>query len=429
MTYYDYVVRYQIEAKCCSPFRTGSAYGDREEILLDEQGTPFFQGTSLAGALRNWLTETETEKKAEKLFGSEEQEGKLIISDGVFTGKPDLASRPRIRMDGRTGSAEEGKKFDVKYIAAESIFTFSITCLGKKEEADWNDVENMLAALDSGQIRLGALKSGGFGRVRLSVKKQHFDLKKEADRIMWLEDQENYSPVHLRNVKERRKVTFVLSGTMQEVLVKDSGQETRKLSEEISKSVTKNITENGLPVIPGSSVRGAIRTRVELIARELNIDPDVIKEMFGCAADGAESGICGNVQFEDVCLNKRPGREQKREVRRIRINKFTGGVIRGALFTEEPVNAKVQIRIRMNEKPEACVLMLYALRDLGIHLYGLGSGYAIGRGYIDAEILKVTLPDGQMMKMMFGENHTVTMNEEGKNILRAWAAQMGEAGK
>ena len=429
MAYFDYVVKYQIKAECSSPFRTGAADGDREEILIDRYGNPFIQGTSIAGALRSWIAENRSEQLAEELFGSEEVEGRLIISDGNFDKDVQLNSRPRLQMDTRTGTAEEGKKFDVKYVSVGSVFTFLITCLGKREESDWSVTEEVLSALNAGQIRLGALKSSGFGKVSLSVKKQIFDLKKESDRNKWLKDQEQYEPVKLKPVKEKQKVTFLLSGEMKEVLVKDTVHKEKGRGDGKSASVTVNIKENSVPVIPGSSVRGVVRSRVESIAIQLGLDQKIIEDMFGCASEGRTGGRCGRVQFEDVQLKMIPGTTQEHKASRIRNNKFTGGVIRKALFIEESVSASVQIRITMEEEPAECLLMMYALRDLGIRLYGLGSGYAIGRGYIDAEELKVTLPDERMIKMEFEEGYVTRVNEEGQMVLRAWNEQMGELGK
>ena len=46
--------RYQVCAVCQSPIRTGGTGLTTEQLLTDTQGRPYFQGTSLAGALREY---------------------------------------------------------------------------------------------------------------------------------------------------------------------------------------------------------------------------------------------------------------------------------------------------------------------------------------------------------------------------------------
>ena len=44
-----------------------------------------------------------------------------------------------------------------------------------------------LGAFNSGEIRLGAQKSNGFGRLTLCVRKRSYDLMNEADRAAWIQ--------------------------------------------------------------------------------------------------------------------------------------------------------------------------------------------------------------------------------------------------
>ena len=67
-------VRYRVEAVCLTPLRTGGADGAVETVLRDWTGRPFVQGTSLAGALRDWLADRDPDK-VESLFGSQQQSG------------------------------------------------------------------------------------------------------------------------------------------------------------------------------------------------------------------------------------------------------------------------------------------------------------------------------------------------------------------
>ena len=196
---YTYAVRYEAEARCSTPLRTGGNDGDTEQILRSWDGTALLQGSSIAGALREHLAALDPDM-AEKLFGSQKQSGHLIVSDGVFDADAQCQTRSRLRIDRATGTAAAGGKFDVAHLAADSRFSFTLTWLGlTRDEGELRAVEGLLAALHSGQIRLGGQKSGGFGRVRLTVRRRCFDLT---------EAQSSLSQLLLLQSWERTKLFF-----------------------------------------------------------------------------------------------------------------------------------------------------------------------------------------------------------------------------
>lgn len=217
---YSYAVCYQVDALCRTPLRTGDTDGDPQSVLRTGDGTALYQGSSMAGALRGWLT-AEDEAMAERLFGSQKMAGHLIISDGVFDRDTVSRMRPRLRINGGTGTGENGGKFDVSHLDAGSRFRFSLTWLGPQNcPEELRAVEQLLAALHSGEIRLGAQKSNGFGRVALTVRKSTFDLTNPADRAAWLQENREGEPLTLPEVSGTRRVVFTVSGQADGLLVK-----------------------------------------------------------------------------------------------------------------------------------------------------------------------------------------------------------------
>ena len=83
-------------------------------------------------------------------------------------------------------------------------------------------------------------------------------------------------------------------------------------------------------------------------------------------------------------------------IHRIHIDKFTGGVINGALFSEKPVAGKINIEISVSSRKgqrdadRTCGLLLLALRDLAAGRFNLGSGFSVGKGFITVQSLTVT---------------------------------------
>ena len=412
---YTYAVRYEVEAICRTPLRTGGTDGDPETILESWDGTALLQGSSLAGALRGWLAAADV-GMAETLLGSPKQAGHLLVSDGVFDRTAERYTRPRLRINGATGAADDGGKFDVAHIGSGSCFRFTLTWLGLQRcDEELEAVEQMLAALNSGEIRLGAQKSNGFGRVELKVCKRTFDLTDPSDRAAWLGDTCQGTPLTLPEVVNARRVTFLVSGQADSLLVK-AGAALQKEG----CAYTPNLTEGGRPILPGSSIKGAVRARAEMIAGFLGLPLEVTENLFGRMSSKGDNGKPGCVFFEDGRLSG----EKRLQISRIRINRFTGGIIRGGLFTEEPLSCGVEMHISAPDDSAACGLLLYALRDLGLGLYSLGSGGAIGRGYLSVREIKAVTPDGTEARLIFDKQHRCTV-EDPAGIFQTWLNDLG----
>ena len=412
---YTYAVRYEVEAICRTPLRTGGTDGDPETILESWDGTALLQGSSLAGALRGWLAAADV-GMAETLLGSPKQAGHLLVSDGVFDRTAERYTRPRLRINGETGTADEGGKFDVAHIGTGSRFRFSLTWLGLKAcDEELTAVEQMLAALNRGEIRLGAQKSNGFGRVELKDCKRTFDLTDPSVRAAWLGDTCQGTPLTLPEVVNARRVTFLVSGQADSLLVK-AGAALQKEG----CAYTPNLTEGGRPILPGSSIKGAVRARAEMIAGFLGLPLEVTENLFGRMSSEGDNGKAGCVFFEDGRLSG----EKRLQISRIRINRFTGGIIRGGLFTEEPLSCGVEMHISAPDDSAACGLLLYALRDLGLGLYNLGSGGAIGRGYLSVREIKAVTPDGTEARLIFDKQHRCTV-EDPAGIFQTWLNDLG----
>lgn len=411
-------VRYRVEAVCLTPLRTGGADGAVDTVLRDWTGRPFVQGTSLAGALRGWLADRDPDK-VESLFGSQAQSGSLMVSDGLFEVAAEQQTRPRLRIDGATGTADDGGKFDVAHIAAGTKLTFTLTWMGREEMLEQTGaVEQMLAALHAGEIRLGAQKTNGFGRVSLTVQKRSYRMEDAGDRAAWLEDREDGTPFTLPTLTLGGQVVFTLTGRADSILVKAGAREMRSSPKGGNRNVTVPLRENGRAILPGSSVKGAVRARVTAIAELLGMEEAVTEELFGRMnrrGENPDNGLPGKVRFEDAVLS---GKSQ--EISRIRINRFTGGVIRQGLFVEEPIRSEITLRITLPEgEARGCGLLLYALRDLGLGLYNLGSGGAVGRGYLAVDTIRAQAPDGTEACLRFDKDRGCTM-EDPSGLFDRW---------
>ncbi|WP_318361198.1 RAMP superfamily CRISPR-associated protein [uncultured Agathobaculum sp.] len=422
MATFDKAVRYEVTAVTETPLRTGPSDGSIDRVLRHRDGQAFLQAASLAGALRGWL-EKQDKNAANVLFGSQEKSGQLIVSDMEIKEKAAKSSedttiqlRPRLRINGKMGSAADGGKFDVAHMARGTVMQFTLTWLGAESDTDGPaQIEQMLGALHTGEIRLGAQKSNGFGRVALTVRSQTYHMIDKADREAWLQDEFDGQTLELPEVCTESVCTFTVNGIADSILIKDAVPQTKKDGTQF----TGNIKENGTAVLPGSSVKGAVRARVQAIANLLHCSESV-DQLFGRGAAQGDNGIAGRARFTDVVLDK----AEKQMISRIRINKFTGGVIRRGLFTEEPLKSGVTLSITAPQDDICgCALLVYALRDLGLGLYNLGSGGAVGRGYIKVSRIAIACGD-KTADMTFGADGCKLNDTD--NLVSAWLHTLEE---
>ena len=415
---FSYVVQYQVEGICVTPLRTGCGE-DVQQVLRKKDGRLFVQGASLAGALKDWMN-VHAKNQTAALLGDENGQGDMIVSDVLIDRKADTTLRPRLRIDGHTGTAADGAKFDMEHIEIGSKLSFTLTML-QKEQSDIqeNTAEQMLAAMDQGDIRLGGQKSNGFGHISLKVKKISLNMKNDDHRKAWVEDDLQGTPLELTKVLFGQRVHFTVKAYADRVLVKSGAP-----NYEGEYSYQGHLEEAGKSVIPGSSIKGAVLCRARAIADSIGFTEETAKTLcdraFGRINEEGDNGLPGQFYFEDAFLDK----EKRQKIHRIRINKFTGGVLRQGLFTEEPLGGNIVLNISGPvDQPDACGLMLYALRDLGLGLYNIGSGGNIGWGYLKVREITVSSGEKTAALRFDGQGSCTTQDPDG--LCREWLKELG----
>ena len=145
-------------------------------------------------------------------------------------------------------------------------------------------------------------------------------------------------------------------------------------------------------IIPGTSLKGALRSRVMYIAEYLGLDQRTVDEIFGSGSAKDIRGTVGNARFLDSVIGTREDNDKNEMSHRIHIDKFTGGVMNRSLFTEKSASGDINLRIDIVNKyiPERAVgLIIMALRDMANGICSIGGGYHIGHGFL--EISKIML--------------------------------------
>lgn len=430
MYQYDKIIKYWVKATCTKPLHVGSGKGDQGQVLIHPvDGRPFVQAASIAGVFREYYVRANGFNEAEMLFGASNQEegegrkeSRVRISDGIFSRDGEkivLELRPRVKINPVTGVCDSstvqgsdkksGQKFEMEYVGAGAQITFFFYLFDASAEEKLLDV---FSAIQQQQIQFGGQKSNGCGYLQIDrLLCKEFDMTNEQDRRLWMREEElgekNYDDLTAkleREIRNQNAYEIVVDGrTDGELLVKsiavaDCGKGAPDCTN------IQNAKKDY--IVPGSSFKGVIRNRMERIAEYLQVT-EVIENTFGVAQSKEEQGKTGNIRFFDTVVGNQKDNDQNRLTHRIHIDKFTGGVMHRGLFTEKNVYGNVKFRIRIlnrNSPDRTCGLLLFALRDLAVGMVNVGSGYHVGKGFIQVDRLTVKSGDGRKAEVLFDKN-------------------------
>lgn len=412
---YQRIIKYLVKAVCAQPLHIGSAFGDKEEVLVHPtDDRPFIQASGLSGVLRQYYAKLHDEKQTERLFGTRhfdedtnsfERVSKVRFSDGIFSEKNlSLELRPRVKINPETGTCDKsiikgtntqaGHKFNMEYIGAGAEFQFSVYLY---DETFQEDLEEILAAVCREGVQFGGQKSNGCGFINLkSLKRKIFDMTNQEDRRKWADEDiladHEYKEI-LSDLKAPAKMTMayevmVEGNTEGELLVKCISVQDYGKDAPDSMNI-RNAAKDY--IVPGSSLKGALRSQMERIASYIDND-SIIDETFGRSGNSQSKGRVGNIVFYDTIVGNREDNDCARIKNRIHIDKFTGGVMHGALFNEKNVSGKVNFHIVIydrNAPDSTCGLLLMALRDMALGMMSVGGGFNVGKGIIDVSRIVV----------------------------------------
>jgi CRISPR/Cas system CSM-associated protein Csm3 (group 7 of RAMP superfamily) len=397
-----------------SPTHLGN--GDAEglldmPLLLDPlEGKALLTGTSIAGALRNYVWE-HSQDLANSLFGDvtdkESIQSPLIVDDALGD-KPDVELRDGVAIDPRTRTAEARKKFDIELLAAGTEFplAFELLVLKGQEDKLRKAFALALQGLEKGEIRLGKRKRRGFGRCWVEHwKVRRYDMIQPQGLVAWLEDdvsnqKEGTDVVALLGVTlpncERQpkcvlKGIFTIDGSL---LIRSGFGEP-----DAPDSVHLHSRRQGqdVPVLSGTSLAGALRARALRIANTLRKDGKAVTDrLFGYRreeGDPQRDLTASRLWVEETVIRDPLELVQNR----LKIDRFTGGAYPGALFSEQPVfgqlggKTTVEIKLELHRPSGAEIgLLLLLLKDLWTGDLSLGGESSVGRGRLEGKQATLT---------------------------------------
>ncbi|RIK36682.1 MAG: hypothetical protein DCC55_26550 [Chloroflexi bacterium] len=455
----------ELQLTTVAHFGSGQARGDAlvdMSLLVDDAdgvARALIPGTTIAGALRNYLREqllgyeapeSETEfTPITYLFGPPRQardqrkgrgeqigwdQSLLIVDDALVRPESqNLTLRDGVRIDPETGTAlveqraddlEAGAKFDVELLGAGAIFDLHFELLWTERHPAEELLPYVVAALqglENGEIRLGLRKRRGYGQCRVrNWAVSQYDLMQPADLCAWLETP---TLAHRPNARSgaqiaqvlqttapdeadqrrqfRLNATFGLAGSS--VLIRsgfgeaDSGPDMEHLH-------ALNAEGKHVPVISGTSWAGIMRHRALRIAKTLaggNVDhgrgpEQMISALFGDMPEGTQRSKASRVTVNETEVRYGQHLYQTR----VRIDRFTGGAFPTGLFEQVPVYGRPETMIDFalhirDPKEYEIGLMLLVLKDLWTSDLPVGGEASVGRGRLQGIEAELRLPNQQ----------------------------------
>ncbi len=326
------------------------------------------------------------------------------------SGESPLPRRHGVGIDRTTGAASDGALYEHEFLPRGTRFDIRITAEGRDDETMERDqskgipgpassdtvkklLEFIVDVLTSDTVSLGGRTGSGQGKIRviepklrrLSGTTDAGTLTTPADILNALigQDEEGTSlPLELGGwtLEEPARITIEwwsptgIFVAEDEKLTKQRKEEAQK-KDPSANGVTEPLRDPSVPwdeaqlLIPGTSIRGALRSRASRLARtvlaakaenknaenkltpftshdvheQIAAEPNLVRYMFGCTE------YRGAITVHD-CLST--GRKNRIEVTHNAIDRWTGGVIDGGLFTEavylgtewEPIQIDIDLR-------------------------------------------------------------------------------------
>jgi len=406
---------------------TAAHFGGEGERLADmtllrdplDEVTPLLPGTSIAGALRSHLADvlggyfSDEDKAVPTLFGASrknEEDGEqspLIVFDslGKLPGKK-IEIRDGVSINPKTGTAKSHMKFDIEVLPAGTVFPVRVELIVEKiaEEADLLGLlTKAVSGLSNGDISLGMRRSRGLGSVKVrNWKAKRFDLINPDGWVSLLTSdhvnpivnetpyespvdalQSAYPALRLEEPPDDKRERMVIELQLQlagELLVRSPGYDPAAPD-------AVHLHSAGKPVLPGTSLAGAMRAQALKIARcvrESQGDGDEwIDQLFGPHFDKNQVSDSQKPRASRLRVSENYFSNGDAHCRtRIAIDRFTGGVVQGALLDEQVhTGGELTIKLELRGPTDAETgLLLLLLKDFLSGEIPVGGSASVGRG-------------------------------------------------
>lgn len=360
---------------------------------------PHLPGTTVAGSLKAHCA---SHPQLATLFGGDPDSetrtpSRIQVLGTRLRGGPDLTRQTRVAIDRHRGAATAHFLFIVEQLPAGTEFDIYLRC-----DDLHNLVPDLHAALQTWQPRLGRGTSTGAGACTVTgIGATTLDLATVDGLAAWLDitgpdtyPQPDTAPPIPAQPEPLVDLTLriidgIHIGTGEPALSPDGRTNISSVQLDTDRQ----------PYIPGSSLKGVLRSRVEYICRVLgqlvctqaNCGACRPCALFGWSPAASDQRMGGRAA---IVVHTAPIRDAQIEHRNhVALDRVTGGQHDALLFTDLVVVAgQFQLRIDQRDQPDpaAIALLQASIADLHDGLVGIGASTTRGLGTV-----RVTSPHWQ----------------------------------
>lgn len=389
---YKYRLLSRITLEALSPLVIGSGNKNIKTdtvVAKDVNELPYIPATTLAGLIRHSLPEEEQRRwmgyqTKEESYGSQLilSEAKILSEDGKpidgLSNKEDavkqlcyqLPIRQHVRIN-HQGVAEKNGKFDEEIVPKGMRFCFEMELMS--EEDDNEIMDKILSTIQSNGFRIGSGSRSGFGQISIvSILHKKLDLSTPEDLKLYLSKSssleniwkgfEPYTPAVNTNTDyisyelTLQPTDFMFFGAGFGNECSDMTFVREPVIQWDNDDRASIIEKEKVVLIPGSSVKGALAHRTayhynklkgcfadgksaEELQEHVGKQNDAVKLLFGSEGDKrGKDKKRGNILISDV-IQIQTKELEKKVLNHVKIDRFTGGAVTGALFSEEVLYA------------------------------------------------------------------------------------------
>ena len=388
---------------------------ERVHVRLDtdQHGRPHLPGTSLAGALREMVSDQGG--NPDKRFGCLLESGATIgAADQIVDARasdiwvlgsrwlgdedaaPQFSSRASTKINRHRGAAEANTLRAEEVLPAGTRFEVFL----RWDNAAPGEVEELAGQLAGWRAFLGRGVSRGRGQcVTESVRHGTLDLTDPNDLLQWLTES---GPSLARAVATTKTdvPASLESAHLLSIPLTIVGPWRVGSGDPPTEQLITMLRVNGAPIMPGSALKGLLRSRAEFILRTVGVEPAPCQDQtctkcWTCRVFGSgggqdqESATVGQrsaIRVTDAPIEN-PVPIQRTHVA---LDRFTGGALDGALYTVEALEGGT-FTLTVDEfsgtagdisHEEIRAVLRLVLEDFNDGLIGMGAATARGYGSV-----------------------------------------------
>lgn len=417
MTDRPYRKYYRVQFKTASAMSVGSGESGEtdRDVIRDSRNVPYVPGTTLAGIYRSLFSkggvfcEAGKGKAIERCFGRDIKgessdpgtESRVLVYDAVLKDvtKALTGRRDCVALD-EWKTARDGSKFDFEIVEPGTAFVTYFELDTDKDSPDDEIIfDSIASAWKSGNIRIGSKTMRGLGSIDvadISIDTADFDLTDPDGLEAWLDfdmyGNSGWKAAEIKETQVNGTTTICLKLTQNGPLtVRRYTTEVRRTEKDTVPDyaqLTSRIDGEAIPVIPGTTWAGAFRAHI----KELVGDKDnMIEKYFGFVnGKGEKAASRSKVHFSESYFDK--GSFTYKQLTRNAIDRFTGGTIDTALFTERTCyNGTTDLAISFPDNMDSKLkkAFVFSICDLNEGFLSIGGLTAVGHGLFKVNAVSV----------------------------------------